>query len=456
MPIDPIQINPISENRFNLFTLFTRQPFVKVIAKEMEHYSNIQTTILGVILLDLVDVDFSYVLLARDKNRQFRALDVKVNFSTIDEARRRMLDSMRWKILHREDSIHWDVEKIGLKLFDLRIDKKNIHPYFNSLKNGVQFTASKNTIVEVSNHFKDIDGNFIKDFQSINGFDARLWEIYLFAALVEQEFEIIREFDRPDFLIKKYGVEVGVEAVTVGRNIDNPPKNININQFERFLNVKSKLKNETPLRFSSSLYSKVKKKYWELPHMRGKPLVIAIADFHDDSSMVWSFSALVEYLYGKEDGSERAYNSASQMSPYGSYQKANGTEIQSGFFFHKDTENISGVLFSATGTVAKFTRMGVQAGFGLENQVIKRFGVQIDPNPESIGVKSFLYTVDQNGNELWSEGLNLFHNPNAKIKLDNSLFSYIANHQFKEGRLESVIPEFHPFSSMNINFTIRG
>lgn len=83
MPIDPIQINPISENRFNLFTLFTRQPFVKVIAKEMEHYSNIQTTILGVILLDLVDVDFSYVLLARDKNRQFRALDVKVNFSTI-------------------------------------------------------------------------------------------------------------------------------------------------------------------------------------------------------------------------------------------------------------------------------------------------------------------------------------------------------------------------------------
>ncbi|MFA4839875.1 MAG: glycosaminoglycan attachment protein, partial [Candidatus Neomarinimicrobiota bacterium] len=56
--------------------------------------------------------------------------------------------------------------------------------------------------------------------------------------------------------------------------------------------------NAMPIRFGSPLYSKLQKRYWDLPHVTGHPLVFAIADFHDDQSMLWSSTSLIDYLYG--------------------------------------------------------------------------------------------------------------------------------------------------------------
>jgi len=42
----------------------------------------------------------------------------------------------------------------------------------------------------------------------------------------------------------------------------------------------------------------MQKKYWELDHVKNNALIFAIADFHDDHSMVFSSTALINYLYG--------------------------------------------------------------------------------------------------------------------------------------------------------------
>ena len=64
-----------------------------------------------------------------------------------------------------------------------------------------------------------------------------------------------------------------------------------------------------PRKFGSALFSKIKKKYWELPHVNASPLVLAIQDFHAPGSMVWSNTGLVQYLLwdpaGGQDGRER-------------------------------------------------------------------------------------------------------------------------------------------------------
>ena len=65
----------------------------------------------------------------------------------------------------------------------------------------------------------------------------------------------------------------------------------------------TKLDNEIPLMFGSSLFSKVnhecnKKKYWELDHVKGIPLLFAIEDFHEDASMMWTFNGVISILYG--------------------------------------------------------------------------------------------------------------------------------------------------------------
>ncbi len=451
--IKEIKILEINKNRFDIYMLFTRQPLIHLFASEESYFTNENNSILGVLLLDKTDNDYNYVLMARDGNKQFRAFETKVSFETKEEAVNTLKNSIKWHTSQNLEVVSQGVSKKGLELFNIVVEQAKLHPYFVRLNSDKGLRASKNTIIEISNHLDDIDGNFIEQFQSVNGFDARIWEIYLFASLIEMHFEILREHNRPDFLVKKGDTVIGIEAVTVSRK-DNPAqylfhddKIIQPNQ------IKEKLENETPLRFGSALFSKLSKKYWKLEHLKNKALMIAIADFHDNASMTWSFTALAEYLYGKKDSLVVDENGIEKVvtENIGNYIKDSGIEIQSGFFLQDDVENISGILFSSTGTLGKFTRMGVQSGFREKGQVVIRVGDKYDPKPDSFRPISFMYEVDEKGNETWAQGLNLFHNPNAKIPIEMDLFPEIAHHKQEGDELISWVPEFHPYSSMNFN-----
>lgn len=457
MNIKPIEIKQINKNRFDIYMLFTRHPNIHFIAKELEYFSNENTTILGTILFDYTDKDFGFVLLARDENKQFRCFLPKTDFKTIEKAREELISTMKWHTSQNLIMVEQGPSKKGLELFNIVVAQNKLHPYFTRLKNDNQLIASKNAIIEISNHFDDIDGNFIEQFQSKNGFDSRLWEIYLFASFIEQKFEVSRDYDRPDFFIKKDEMEIAVEAVIVARKADNPAKYLEDNPKLTSEQIEDKIANEMATRFSGTLTDKKNKKYWNLEQVKGKPLVFAIADFHDTASMTWSYMALVEYLYGQRQvldfdskGNEIIITEEIEF-----HMKPNGTKIPSGFFFQENSENISGILFSSTGTIAKFTRMGIQAGFGIEKQIVTRVGVRFDNSPESAGPISFNYQVTENTKEIWSEGLNLFHNPKALIPISKDLFPEIAHHELIEGELISFIPDFHPYASININLTVK-
>ena len=47
-------------------------------------------------------------------------------------------------------------------------------------------------------YFEDVDRNFIQQFQS-DGFDARIWELYLYALLNELGYGLDRAHAAPDF-----------------------------------------------------------------------------------------------------------------------------------------------------------------------------------------------------------------------------------------------------------------
>jgi len=452
-----VKVIEINRNRFNIYMLFTRHPFINLIAKEIGYYSNDNNSILGVLLFDYTDQDYNYTLMARDENKQFRAFEVKHSFETKQEAIDTLTNSIKWHTTQNVNIVEQGVSKKGLELFKIVVDEAKLHPYFVRLNNDKGLKASKNAIIEISNHLDDIDGNFIEQFQSLNGFDARIWEIYLFASLIESHFEIIREHNRPDFIVKKDDVEIGIEAVIVNRK-NNPPRYLfhedNVITQDK---IKEKLENETPLRFGSALYSKLSKEYWKLEHLKDKPLVFAIADFHDNGSMTWSFTALAEYLYGKRDILVVDENGTQKIetTDVEDYVKESGAKIPSGFFLQENCEYVSGILFSSTGTLGKFTRMGIEAGFREKGQVVVRVGDKYDPKPDSFKPIPFMYKVNEDGNETWSEGLNLFHNPNAKFPIDMNLFPNIAHHKQEDDELISWVPEFHPFASMNFNTVIE-
>lgn len=81
-----------------------------------------------------------------------------------------------------------------------------------------------------------------------------------------------------------------------------------------------------------------------------------------------------------------------------------------------------------------------------------RFGTCHNHDEDANTPSFFRYQVTTNSNETWAEGLSMFHNPNAKYPVPPELFPSIAHHYIKEDEMISFIPEFHPYSSMTMNF----
>jgi hypothetical protein len=183
--------------------------------------------------------------------------------------------------------------------------------------------------------------------------------------------------------------------------------------------------------------------YWERGKAADKPFVVAVADFHkpgrpdEPGSMTYTQSALWPYLYGHRvewemvDGELKI---SAIKNPEHVYREKS---VPSGFFDLPGAENISAVLFSNAGTLAKFDRMGVAAGFGAPDHRYFRFGVRYGHESNSDVPKPFYEEIAVNHEESWSDELQLFHNPNAKRPLSPKQFG-ITQHFFENGEARSL------------------
>lgn len=435
---------PINKKLFDIYILFTREPFVQYFTKELEFYSNGNGGLLGLISLDLTDNDYYGCILSRDISKQYRAELIVASLPTIEEAREWINSQMESNSIVFHDNKHQYFNIFGeLSNYDKR------HPNYILLRDSEALLSAKQVLSEISFHYKDIDGNFIDQFQSINGFDSRIWELFLFCFFREQFFSFERKHESPDFIVEKLNEKIAIEAVIVSRKTA-----IDKHTHKTKEEIDKLLLNEMPLMFGSALFDKLKKRYWEKDHVKRMPFAIAIADFHDTMSMTWSFNALLDYLYGYKYDYTFDEDGNLKVNPIkiGNYIKANGTEIPAGFFFHPECENISAVIFSSCATLSKFNRMGKQAGLGSDNNKLIRMGSYYDHTPNADKAKPIVYEVDENSNETWSEGVVVFHNPNALIPLNPELFDdKVAHCFFRNEIIHSLMPKVFPYNSFTQN-----
>jgi len=447
-----IEIRELDEKRFNALAGHSRSPAAAYVSEEIAWFANEDESILGALLHDIVDDDFAAIVMARDEARVYRCFDLHCSISTPDEAKDWLIGAMKWHTGQGLRVCAPGEPTKGVDLFSPIIAPQKQHPAFALLSNDTAYVPAKGIINEMMPHFVDVDGNFVEQFQS-TGFDARLWELYLHTYLIEEQLFIEREFEVPDFIVKKYGKTVAIEAVIVGRKKEKPATYFRSDP--RLLDpgtIRELHRNEMPIRFGSPLYTKLQKEYWKLPHVNNQPLVFAIADFHDDQSMVWSGTALINYLYGVHH--EFHFDEKNQLviTPLLiDTHKIGAKEIPSGFFFQPNSEYVSAVLFSASGTISKFNRIGRQAGFAAPNVTMIRMGTYHDHDPNASVPKMFRYVVDESCSETWAEGVSMFHNPNALHPVPRELFPTIAHHEFKDGQIVSLLPEFHPYGSFTLN-----
>jgi hypothetical protein len=128
------------------------------------------------------------------------------------------------------------------------------------------------------------------------------------------------------------------------------------------------------VRFTKTLRGKLQRNYNKLDHAKGRPFALAIANFRESGSMVWSLQALPTYLYGlradvEGDDQQRRAIGIPIASLTGKFS------IPACVFRDSDLAHLSAVIFSDAATLGKFNRMGFLAGWRPPGLSMTRRGI---------------------------------------------------------------------------------
>lgn len=270
------------KGRFDLFSIGTRLSTTYLYSRELSWWCDLDETVLGTVILDLVDQDYGWILLARDEGRRFRCVKVGVSKAT----ERLAEGELRLEIEHlaRRKSFggiepQGDQERSPVDLLapSTSVLPEHFHPYFRDLLDNPSRAPARRVISEIAPWLYPADPHFVSEFQR-HQFDQRLWELYLWAAFRELGFDVVQH-EAPDFECKAPGINFTVEATTVSASQQGPlldhPNPRTPEERNEFLNT------YMPMKFGSTLTTKLRKMsaegllYWERPWSRNKPFVIA-------------------------------------------------------------------------------------------------------------------------------------------------------------------------------------
>jgi hypothetical protein len=428
----------ISKLRFDSLAGYVRDPILFVISEELEWYEAGNEKVLGVLFFDRTDEDFGACVLGRDRKKQFRAVKVIHSLPSAKKTRQQLrielAKCVRWK---KEEFYQGDEKGEPLNFFKPVVPSHKLGHSFREVSIRRKHPG-RDLLAEMMNWYQDVDGNFVEQFQT-TGFDARVWELYLYAAFVELGYAFDRDYVAPDFLCTGIPGKFFVEATTINPSVTG--------LMIEDLTEEEYFQQYLPIKFGSALFSKLKKRYWTLPHVGDIPLIFAIQDFHQPYSMTWSTHALIEYLFGvrpvrlqRKDGA-----AATIIEDIVSFRLGE-KEVPAGFFLQPDAEHVSAVIANPGGTFAKFDRMAFLAGFGDRKIQMFRSGTRF---LDLATLETFQAEVHSpNYRETWVEGMSVYHNPRALHPLPEAYIPTAAHHYFRNDEIVSHMPDFHPAGSL--------
>lgn len=435
-------IRTLTQARFEALC-FSREPTVKLYSEEREWYADRDENVLGILVFDKVDADWTYLVLGRDELAKFSAIACEVSISNADQARK--------DLHHKMEELSASGQKIfpqghklkGKKVFELFnpvVPPSKQHRNFVQLTQNVGFSPAKELIAEIAYTFEDPDGNYIQQFQG-KGFDARLWELYLYAVLHQNDFSLNRDYHAPDYACSKFGFPLMLEATTVNPTEDRD--NIETSELDP---DGIEMADYMSIKFANALYSKLDKRYWELNHVKGKSLIFAVAHLQKPEGIYYSAKFLQEYLYGQR---QTTAGNSYVFTPIKEHVYRDRRK-PSGFFSLPGSENVSAVLFSDAGTLSKFNRMGKLAEFGNPDVRMIRFGQRYETSGSQNATEFKVLVQPPNYTETWSEGIYLFHNPAAKYPILPELFPDASHTTMKNGRYAIYVPDRFPIWSKTV------
>jgi hypothetical protein len=424
-------LRPISEREFELYAMALRRGPNFASARLLSTWASQRVTEVGCTFHE-AHFGYGFLALRRCVDHRFGLVEQQSAMRSHDDALEGMRSSLR---IGQPPNPLPPGERRRPLLFDLQ--GRTACPSLKLLTGTLSHWPAMRVVGELYLSMPKPDPNFVSDLQTAN-FDARLWELYLFACFREQGILVTQDVPSPDFRLEAGPTHAYVEAVTANspaRVVGFPPaQHAPTDRTER-------LAGETAARFAKTLRSKLARAYEQLPHVRGVPFAIALADFHAPSSMVWSREALPTYLYGVlpvvREGPSGKYATSEPL-----HQLRGRDQIPAGLFLDPTMKGLSAVLFSNAGTLGKFNRMGFLAGFRPPGLGMRRSGLIYDRRPGALepidfdmDVLSSDYSRLWPGGEAWCQELEVFHNPRADKPFDFDLLPGATHWFLRDGEI---------------------
>lgn len=438
----------ISRARFEAMVSYCRKPLARHYMQELAWFEAGGEQVLGTLVFD-TDGEYSGMIMGRDRNERFRAISSTSFLGTPEQAIYELHVKMDQALAELEITRdQGDETGKPVDFFTPVVRQERLSRGFQTIESNPGFSPARGIVCEMMRWHQDVDGNFIEQFQT-TGFDSRIWELYLFAALVESDLEVTQPSPAPDFLCSgPGGGKLLIEATTVNPTIGKDGRPVEAPRPETDDDLVQYVQHYLPIKYAGPLTTKLMKKYWEKPAAIDKPLVFAIQDFHDVMSMSRSKAGLGTYLYGY------VYDAKGNPKKITEHVWG-GKKILSGFFSQPGAEHVSAVIFNASATLSKFNRMGVAAGFGDRNVVLIRRGHEYNPDPGASAPRPYQHIVGEGYCETWVEGMEVYHNPRALRPLDPELLrGAVHNYLLNSGQVCSEIPGWAPLNSITSVLTL--
>lgn len=332
------------------------------------------------------------------------------------------------------------------------ISEDVLHPKFKFLRDTLTLEGERKIIKGWTSGFEDRDNKIIKEFQTT--FHSSLWEFYLYQVFKKLNFEIDFSKDRPDFIIKK-PLEIFIEAVVSNVRVNGRAESTRGADDLASMILPPHLQNdfdtllkEAIVRNSNAILGKNKKyteKYINLKWVhKDSPFIIALSSYDQVNYGREYYYPLVALLYGLYyDKEKKNFIKLKFINKPGS-----DSEIPIGIFNDKQMEHISAIIFSCTTTFGKLTSMSISEN----NSDLQMNRVVNIRNDFERPFYKFHDVSSKNPEEL-SDGLFIFHNPNATNKINTDFFSKsnIVQVIFEDRKLAFIGGNMPIVSRLNMN-----
>ena len=311
-------------------------------------------------------------------------------------------------------------KKKDVNLFQPLVSEEEQHSHFKYLLKKENYKL-KDILIEWAIGFKDRDNKFIKEFQRT--FNSSFWELYIYKCLRELSYQVDFEKSSPDFISYTSYSTLCIEATTANEARDDEPEWTKVSLEQRKNKSHEEFLNYATFRLFTAITSKCDKykdSYRKLKHVQKKPFIIAVAPFEQSMFSNQNNNAINRVLYAK------GFDTQKMCEIDISYVKKNdGTKLELGIFRNDKYSDVSAIIFSTTATISKVIT---------QTDIKCKVRTTIFKEVQSIEEMKDLYSVVENidYHEEILDGLQVHHNPYAKIPLDTREFDnyYITHYSY--------------------------